>query len=136
MTKKALLTTTALLLFLSREAARPLSSPPNLPISLANRPALIDVHHLGGIIEAEVIGEPCECQFLAGEIWENRGKSGEGFKAKKPSKEALKIARKVLTSQHEHSLKYFYNPLTATDTEFLRFAKRHKKVRCGRQMFF
>lgn len=108
-------------------------------------PALVDVYHMAATIEAETGGEPERCKCLVGEVLENRAayqktnisKSASiGVKMKKPSPESIKIAKKILSSQHEHTLLFFHNPTTATDKKWLRRTANRKKVKCGKQVFF
>lgn len=97
--------------------------------------AAVDVYRMAAILEAEAIGEPYKCQCLVGQVWLNRGKSNEGFARKKPTQRAIKLARKILTLEHGHKLKYFLNPRTATDKKQLR-RSRGWNVRCGGHVFW
>ena len=107
--------------------------------------SLIDVYHMAATIEAETGGEPERCKCLVGEVLENRAfdqktnvsKSAKnGVKMKKPSPESIKIAKKILSSQHKHHLLFFHNPKTATDKKWLRRTANRKKAKCGKQEFF
>jgi len=100
---------------------------------------------MAAVIEAEAGGEPGKCKCLVGEVLENRaseqGKTisasaGNGLEQKKPSRESIETASKILNSKHRHKLLFFHNPKTATDFRWLRKVAGRKKVKCGKQVFF
>ena len=125
-----------------KEQARPNKAPP--PERPSNS-AAIDVYRMASVVEAEASGEPYECRCLVAEVLQNRAKSQGldvsasskiGIKSKKPSPESIKIAKKVLSSQHKHRMSYFLNPQLSTDKKWLLEVRDRKKIRCGKQLFF